>query len=62
MTTSIVIIGAGGHARVLLDALQLSAHKVLGFIDPAFAKGTQGPVGLPMPPGAFAVSLANHAK
>lgn len=48
MTTSVVIIGAGGHARVLLDALQLSACKILGFIDPAFAKGAQGPGGLPV--------------
>jgi sugar O-acyltransferase (sialic acid O-acetyltransferase NeuD family) len=48
MPASVVIIGAGGHARVLLDALQLSARKILGFIDPAFAKGAQGPGGLPL--------------
>src|SRR5262245_12233923 len=46
MTVSVVIIGAGGHARVLLDTLRLSAFRVLGFIDPAFAKGAQGPGGL----------------
>jgi sugar O-acyltransferase (sialic acid O-acetyltransferase NeuD family) len=48
MTMPVVIIGAGGHARVLLDALQLSARTVLGFIDPAFAKGAPGPGGLPV--------------
>lgn len=48
MTVSLIIIGAGGHARVLLDALQLSACNVIGFIDPAFAKGTAGPGGLPV--------------
>ena len=48
MTATVIIIGAGGHARVLLDALQLSGCKVLGFVDPAFAKGSQGPGGLPV--------------
>jgi sugar O-acyltransferase (sialic acid O-acetyltransferase NeuD family) len=48
MTTGVIIIGAGGHARVLLEALELSSCKVLGFIDPAFAKGLQGPAGLPV--------------
>lgn len=45
MTAAVVIIGAGGHARVILDALQLSSCKVLGFVDPAFVKGSQGPGG-----------------
>ena len=48
MTATVIIIGAGGHARVLLDALQLSGCKVLGFVDPAFTKGAQGPGGLPV--------------
>jgi sugar O-acyltransferase (sialic acid O-acetyltransferase NeuD family) len=48
VTASVIIIGAGGHARVLLDALQLSACKVIGFVDPAFAKGSSGPGGLPV--------------
>jgi sugar O-acyltransferase (sialic acid O-acetyltransferase NeuD family) len=48
MTASVVIIGAGGHARVLLDALQLCARNIFGFIDPAFAKGMHGPGGLPV--------------
>ena len=33
MTTAIIIIGAGGHARVLADALLLSGQSVLGFTD-----------------------------
>jgi sugar O-acyltransferase (sialic acid O-acetyltransferase NeuD family) len=48
VTASIIIIGAGGHARVLLDALQLSACKVIGFVDPALARGAAGPGGLPV--------------
>jgi sugar O-acyltransferase (sialic acid O-acetyltransferase NeuD family) len=48
MTAPVIIIGAGGHARVLLDALQLSSIKVIGFVDPAFARGAAGPGGLPI--------------
>jgi sugar O-acyltransferase (sialic acid O-acetyltransferase NeuD family) len=48
VVTSVIIIGASGHARVLLDALQLSGCKVLGFVDPAFSKGALGPGGLPV--------------
>jgi sugar O-acyltransferase (sialic acid O-acetyltransferase NeuD family) len=46
VTASVIIIGAGGHAGVLLDALRLLSCNVLGFIDPAFAKGAQGPGGI----------------
>lgn len=46
MTGGVIIIGAGGHARVLLDALRLMSCTVLGYVDPAFAKGAQGPGGV----------------
>jgi sugar O-acyltransferase (sialic acid O-acetyltransferase NeuD family) len=46
VTVGVIIIGAGGHARVLLDALRLMSCEVLGYVDPAFAKGTQGPGGV----------------
>ncbi len=39
----IIVLGAGGHARVLLDALQLIGGKVLGVIDPALKPGEPGP-------------------
>lgn len=48
MTAALIIIGAGGHARVLLEALRLTSCKVLGFVDPAFEKGAQGPDDLPV--------------
>ena len=34
METPIIIIGGGGHARVLIDALLESGMKPLGYIDP----------------------------
>jgi sugar O-acyltransferase (sialic acid O-acetyltransferase NeuD family) len=33
MSTSLILVGAGGHARVLLDALELSGAKVIGLVD-----------------------------
>lgn len=33
MTEKIIIVGAGGHAKVLLNALQLSSAEVLGLTD-----------------------------
>lgn len=48
MTAAVIIIGAGGHARVLLDALQLLPCGIIGFVDPAVAMGATGPGGLPV--------------
>ena len=62
MTVAVIIIGAGGHARVILDALQLSSCKILGFVDPAFAKGSQGPGGLPMLGGDEALSSFSSSE
>ena len=55
-------IGAGGHARVLLDALQLSARQIFGFIDPALTKEAQGPGGLPVLGGDEALEDLSPAE
>lgn len=39
MNKSIIIIGSGGHASVLFDALKLSNRKVLGIVDPKLSAG-----------------------
>lgn len=45
MTRPVIIVGAGGHGRVLADVLRLSRTPVLGFVDP----GETGEVaGLPV--------------
>jgi sugar O-acyltransferase (sialic acid O-acetyltransferase NeuD family) len=51
----LVIIGAGGHARVLIDALQLSGKKILGIVDKLHAAGSPGPSGLAVLGGDEAV-------
>lgn len=41
MTKPVIIIGGGGHAKVLIDALRLRSVRILGIMDPALAKGTR---------------------
>lgn len=48
MTRPLLILGAGGHARVLLDAIQLQGRRIVGFLDPAIPEGSVGPGGLPI--------------
>lgn len=43
---SVVMLGAGGHARVLLDALMLMSRSILGIVDPALPRGSEGPFGI----------------
>jgi len=41
MKKKVIIVGAGGHGRVVADALLLSgAHEVAGFVDDQLAAGT----------------------
>jgi sugar O-acyltransferase (sialic acid O-acetyltransferase NeuD family) len=35
----LVVLGAGGHAKVVVDALQASGHTVAGFLDVTLAPG-----------------------
>lgn len=45
MSRPVIIVGAGGHGRVLADALRLSGVTVLGFVD---ATGAGEAAGLPI--------------
>ncbi len=37
----VLVIGAGGHAKVVIDALRLSQRTIAGLLDPALPPGTQ---------------------
>ena len=37
MSLPVIVIGAGGHGKVVADALQAAGRKVLGFVDPKLA-------------------------
>ncbi len=45
MSLPLIVIGAGGHARVLIDALRAARRDILGVVDPKMASGA-GPFGL----------------
>lgn len=40
MSESIIVIGGGGHARVVLDVLRCSGHTVAGILDDGLPVGT----------------------
>lgn len=62
MTTShaIVVVGAGGHGKVVCDALLSAGHEVAGFCDDGKPKGTRV-LGLPVL-GDTAWLVANPAR
>lgn len=48
MNPPLLIIGAGGHGRVVADALLAAGQNVLGFVDPASSLWGRTCVGLPV--------------
>jgi len=48
MAKLVIVLGGGGHAKVLIDALQLSGIHILGIIDPQLKAGDHGVASLPI--------------
>ena len=48
MSLPVIIIGAGGHSKVLIDALQLSCHKIIGIVDTDPDKKGTSILGIPV--------------
>lgn len=46
MSRPIIVVGGGGHAHVVIDALIRGGVAVIGICDPALSKGTLGPLGV----------------
>ncbi|MBS4048009.1 MAG: acetyltransferase [Alphaproteobacteria bacterium] len=46
MPVDLIILGAGGHARVVIDALQSMDARIVGICDPALPAGSRGPFGI----------------
>jgi UDP-perosamine 4-acetyltransferase len=59
VTLPIIVIGGGGHARVVIDTLLMLDCDILGVCDPALPPGRPGPFGLAVLGGDDAV--AAHA-
>ncbi len=47
MPADVIILGAGGHARVVIDALRRAGHGVAGVCGPELTQGQTGPLGVP---------------
>jgi UDP-perosamine 4-acetyltransferase len=47
-TLPVLVLGGGGHARVLLDAMRASGRTIIGIADPALAPAARGPGGVPV--------------
>ena len=46
MSRPVIIVGGGGHAHVIIDALTRGGISVIGICDPALSKGSLGPLGV----------------
>jgi len=44
----LLVLGGGGHARVLIEAMRANGCDIMGIADPALAPGAQGPGGAPV--------------
>ena len=44
--TPVIVLGGGGHGRVLIDLLQLTGRPILGVCDPQLPRGPAGPMGV----------------
>ena len=42
----LIVVGNGGHARVVVDMARILDHTIAGICDPAFPEGEVGPFGL----------------
>lgn len=47
MPADVIVLGAGGHAKVLIDGLRRAGHAVAGVCAPELAPGDAGPLGVP---------------
>lgn len=47
MPTDVIVLGAGGHARVVIDGLRRAGFSVIGVCAPELIPGQTGPLGVP---------------
>lgn len=47
MPTDVIVLGAGGHARVVIDGLRRAGFSVVGVCAPELEAGQTGPLGVP---------------
>lgn len=62
MPADVIVLGAGGHARVVIDALRSAGHSVAGVCAPELAQGQSGPLGVPAIGDEAALAKLGPAK
>jgi sugar O-acyltransferase (sialic acid O-acetyltransferase NeuD family) len=62
MPAPVIVIGAGGHARVLIDALQRAGVKIIGVCAPELQAGKTGPLGVTAIGGESALAHFDRAS
>ena len=48
MSRPVIVLGGGGHAKVVIDTLLAGGATVTGLCDPALSPGDKGPLGIPV--------------
>lgn len=46
MPSSVIVVGGGGHAKVVIESAFSAGFEIEGIVDPAFDQGSKGPGGL----------------
>ena len=62
MDYRIVVIGGGGHAAVVIDALRAGGADIQGLCDPALKRGAAGPLEVPVLGGDEAIEGMDPAR
>jgi sugar O-acyltransferase (sialic acid O-acetyltransferase NeuD family) len=62
MPADVIVLGAGGHARVVIDALRRAGFAVAGVCAPELSAGQPGPLGAPALGGDGALDGVDRAR
>jgi acetyltransferase-like isoleucine patch superfamily enzyme len=60
MSRPVIVIGSGGHAKVVIDALQRCGRPILGRTDPDPGRGGEDVLGVPFLGGAVTIGMRSH--
>jgi len=62
MPADVIVLGAGGHARVVIDGLRRAGFSVVGVCAPELRPGESGPLGVPALGGDEALARLDRSK
>ena len=62
LSLSVIVVGGGGHARVVIEAARSAGYLVLGFVDPASCEDTAHALHVPRLGGDAAIAQYPEAR